>query len=82
MATFNIGDRIKVESASRPDDTKGEIVALRHAVGNTRTGSLSFGADVLMLPSGRVVFFFLHDIARWNPDKIAATLATFPKDAA
>jgi hypothetical protein len=68
---FDIGDRINIESCTRPT-TRGEIVALRHAVGNTRTGELSFGADVLLYPSGRVVFFFLHDIARWNAAKLEA----------
>lgn len=69
-STFSVGDRIKIDSCSVPDK-RGEIIALRHNVGNLQTGSLSFGADVL-LPSGNTRFFFLHDIARWNPEAMAA----------
>ena len=50
---------------------KGQIVAMRHAVGNTRTGSLSWGADIL-LGNGRVIFAYLHDLAKDNADKLEA----------
>ena len=53
---------------------RGCIVAFRHAVGNHNTGSLSYGADLLM-ESGKVAFAFLHDLVRNNPEKLAATFA-------
>lgn len=68
MATFNIGDRITIDSAV---GYKGgaEILALRHAIGNHRTGQLSFGCDVLR-DDGRTTFYFLADVARWNAERL------------
>lgn len=63
---FTLGDRIKINTVWKGN---GEIVAMRHAVGNHNTGSLSFGADVLC-GDGKVRFFFLHDLARWNPERL------------
>lgn len=68
---FDIGDVIIVDSYGVRYKGKGQIVALRHAIGNYNTGSLSAGADVLC-GDGKVRFFYLHDIAGWNKDKLTA----------
>jgi|HubBroStandDraft_3_1064219.scaffolds.fasta_scaffold42574_5 hypothetical protein len=69
---FDVGDIVNVDSPySHKYTGKGQIVALRHAVGNTRLGSLSMGADIL-LANGRVVFVYLHDLAKDNADKLGA----------
>lgn len=64
---FNVGDRIKIDVIWQG---MGEIVALRHAVGNHRTGALSYGADVLC-GDGKMRFCFMHDLAQWNPERLA-----------
>jgi hypothetical protein len=60
---FDVGDIIKTRHG------KGQIVALRNAVGNTRTGHMFPVADVLTA-DGKVRATFLHDLARDNPDKL------------
>jgi hypothetical protein len=64
---FDVGDIIVVGTTYNP--IKGQIVALRHAVGNHRTGDLCAGADVLC-SDGKVRFCFLHDIARANKERL------------
>lgn len=66
---FDVGDIVNVDSYGHKFTGKGQIVALRHAVGNHRTGSLSFGADILF-SDGRVGFIFLHDLVKWNTSKL------------
>ena len=68
---FEKGDIVNVESLSWNYKGKGQIVALRHAIGNSRTGALSWGADIL-LGDGRVVFVYLHDLTKWNAEKLEA----------
>jgi hypothetical protein len=69
---FDAGDIVNVKvSYPFKYEGKGQIVAMRHAVGNTRTGSLSWGADIL-LGNGRVIFAYLHDLAKDNADKLEA----------
>lgn len=67
---FDVGDIINVKSYSHNYEGKGQIVALRHAIGNHRTGTLSAGCDVLM-GDGRVAFIFLHDLVKANVTKLA-----------
>lgn len=58
---FEIGDTIDIDSCSHKG--RGQIQAIRHvANGNS---ALHIGADVLR-QDGKVSFYYLHDIARWN----------------
>jgi hypothetical protein len=66
---FDTGDFVTLDSCSYRG--RGQIQTVRHAVGNHRTGDLSLGCDVLR-GDGKVQFYFLHDVARWNPDRLAA----------
>jgi hypothetical protein len=68
---FDVGDIVNIDSYGHKFTGKGQIVALRHAIGNHRTGSLSMGADILFA-DGRVGFIYLHDLARQNKDKLGA----------
>jgi hypothetical protein len=67
---FEVGDTINIDSASGYKG-RGQIQAIRHE-SSGRPGSLYVGADVLR-EDGRMTFYFLHDIARWNADTLAAS---------
>jgi len=68
---FDVGDIVDVKSYSHGYEGKGQIVALRHVVGNLRTGSLSAGCD-LLLGDGRVCFVYLHDLVKTNMARLTA----------
>lgn len=65
---FDVGDVVTIDSAGGFNG-KAQIVAIRHAIGNYRTGTMSVGADVLR-GDGNVSFYYLHDLARWNAEKL------------
>jgi hypothetical protein len=65
---FEVGDTIAIDSCAGFKG-RGQIQAIRHEVGNTRLGTLSLGADVLRA-DGKVSFYFLHNIARWNAEAL------------
>jgi hypothetical protein len=68
---FDAGDIVNVDSLSWNYKGKGQIVELRRSI-NNRPGSLGlWGADIL-LKDGRVVFVYLHDLAKGNADKLEA----------
>lgn len=69
---FEVGDF--VSRGPLYSNERAQIMAIRHAVGNANIGSLSLGAD-LLTERGKVVFAFMHDIARNNPQPLAARFA-------
>jgi len=67
--TFEVGDHINIDTAAGFKG-RAEIVAIRHQASGG-TDRLFLGADVLR-SDGKVTFYYLHDIVRWNPEAMAA----------
>ncbi len=66
---FKAGDIITIASAMMQRPLRASIICFRHANSSGRDWVV---VDVLR-EDGQNSTYYLHDVAKWNPEKVAAT---------